>query len=222
MFSIEGVSGKVDIDLLSSQIEKHSSIWRSHRPTSRIISLLENKLISGKVDDPSPTILERTKYWNLRFFASPQRIFGDGKVQGIVYERTAELSNEASTMEDLKGARTQGTGETFSLPYDMVISCIGFRGGPTFGLPSSREGVILNDNGRVLDRPGLYVCGWAGTGAEGELASTMRSAHSIADLILTDGAGISADQRHDQTILDTLSRRSIKYTPFECNNQSFG
>ncbi|WP_142848400.1 NAD(P)-dependent oxidoreductase [Telmatospirillum sp. J64-1] len=50
----------------------------------------------------------------LRTFAEPVRIDGDGRVQGILFEKTR-----------LEGGRLVGTGEKFSIAADMVLKAVG-------------------------------------------------------------------------------------------------
>ncbi|MCB2084160.1 MAG: FAD-dependent oxidoreductase, partial [Sphingomonadaceae bacterium] len=89
------------------------------------------------------------------FFASPQAFLGNGKVEGVEVERT-----------ELRDGRAVGTGETYTVPADIVVVCIGYRTSPVEGVPfDDKGGIFLNEEGRISD--GLYCVGWARRGPTG-------------------------------------------------------
>ncbi len=109
------------------------------------------------------------------FFASPVRVEGDGKVERVIVERT-ELDADL---------RSQGTGETYSVPASMVITCIGYQTPPIECVPfEHRRGRFANDEGRIL--PGLYCVGWARRGPSGTIGTNRPDGYAIADLIADD------------------------------------
>ncbi|KZY11559.1 pyridine nucleotide-disulfide oxidoreductase, partial [Erythrobacter sp. HI0037] len=62
---------------------------------------------------------------NFDFFASPTLIEQEGgQLSGLVVERT-----------ELKDGRAVGSGETYRIPADLLISCIGYRTSPIVGVP---------------------------------------------------------------------------------------
>ena len=58
--------------------------------------------------------LARTNGVNVRLFASPVAVKGEGQVTGMTFERMA-----------IDGGKLVGTGKTFDLPADMVLKAIG-------------------------------------------------------------------------------------------------
>ena len=112
------------------------------------------------------------------FFANPVSFQGDGKV--------AEVSVERTTIE--KG-RAVGTGETYTIPADLVITCIGYRSSPIEGVPfDERAGRFPNDEGRIL--PGLYCVGWAKRGPTGTIGTNRPDGYGVIELVAQDiGAG---------------------------------
>src|SRR5690606_696172 len=92
------------------------------------------------------------------FFAMAVAVEGDGKVERVIVERTmldAEL-------------RSVGTGERYTIPCGLVVSCIGYRTPPIEGVPYEHgRGRFANDEGRIL--PGLYCVGWARRGPTGTI-----------------------------------------------------
>ncbi len=115
------------------------------------------------------------------FFASPKGILGDGKVTGIEVERTAL---------DADG-RASGTGEVYTIPCDLVVTCIGYKTSPIPGVPFEEgAGRFANDEGRIL--PGLYCVGWARRGPSGTIGTNRPDGYGVVERIAEDigsGAG---------------------------------
>ncbi len=113
------------------------------------------------------------------FFASPVGFKGiEGKVTALEVERTR-----------VEAGRAVGTGETYSIPADLVVTCIGYRSSPLAGVPfDERAGRFANDQGRIL--PGLYCVGWARRGPTGTIGTNRPDGFSIVDLVEEDiGSG---------------------------------
>lgn len=112
-------------------------------------------------------------------FASPVRIVGNGKVEGIEVERTV-----------VEAGRATGTGETYVIPADLVISCIGYRSSPIPDVPfDERAGRFANDEGRIL--PGLYCVGWARRGPSGTIGTNRPDGYDVIEKIAEDAeAGV--------------------------------
>ncbi|MGX7952394.1 FAD-dependent oxidoreductase [Tsuneonella sp. HG249] len=107
-------------------------------------------------------------------FASPMRLVGDGKVEGVEVERTA-----------VEAGRAVGTGETYVIPADLVVACIGYRSSPIPGVPfDERAGRFANDEGRIL--PGLYAVGWARRGPTGTIGTNRPDGFGVVERIAED------------------------------------
>jgi NADPH-dependent glutamate synthase beta subunit-like oxidoreductase len=112
------------------------------------------------------------------FFARPVAIEGDGRVERVVVERTAL---------DASGVAA-GTGETYTIPAHLVVSCIGYRTSPIDGVPyDERLGRFANVDGRIA--PGLYAVGWARRGPTGTIGTNRPDGFGIVELIATDTSG---------------------------------
>jgi NADPH-dependent glutamate synthase beta subunit-like oxidoreductase len=109
------------------------------------------------------------------FFASPVRLLGkEGRVSQIEVERTA-----------VEAGRAVGTGETYTLPAYLVVSCIGYRSSPIEGVPfEQREGRFANDEGFIL--PGLYCVGWARRGPSGTIGSNRPDGFGVIERIAAE------------------------------------
>jgi NADPH-dependent glutamate synthase beta subunit-like oxidoreductase len=125
------------------------------------------------------------------FFASPVALHGkDGKVSAVEVERT-----------EVQAGRAVGTGETYRIPADLVVSCIGYRSSPIEGVPfDERAGRFANDEGRIL--PGLYCVGWAKRGPSGTIGTNRPDGYSVVDLVDEDLIG--GTPRRGRTGLDEL------------------
>jgi ferredoxin--NADP+ reductase len=109
-------------------------------------------------------------------FASPVRLTGDGRVSGVEVERTV-----------VEAGRAVGTGETYTIPADLVVACIGYRSSPIEGVPfDERAGRFANDEGRIL--PGLYCVGWARRGPSGTIGTNRPDGYSVIAKIAEDAA----------------------------------
>ena len=113
------------------------------------------------------------------FFASPKAIdVTDGRATGVVVEQTV-----------VEAGRAIGTGETYRIPADIVITCIGYETSPIEGVPfDERAGRFANDQGRIL--PGLYCVGWAKRGPSGTIGTNRPDGYSVIDIVDEDiGSG---------------------------------
>ncbi|GGD91266.1 NADP oxidoreductase [Tsuneonella deserti] len=130
-------------------------------------------------------------------YASPMRLLGEGKVAAIEVERTV-----------IEAGRAVGTGQTYTLPADLVISCIGYRSSPIPGVPfDERAGRFANDEGRIL--PGIYTVGWARRGPSGTIGTNRPDGFGVVDRIdedLSSGA-IPAKSREGRAGFDRLAAK---------------
>jgi len=114
------------------------------------------------------------------FMSSPKALIGSEKVEAIEVEKNRIVAG-----------RAEGTGETETIPADLVVSCIGYRTSPIEGVPfDERAGRFANDEGRIL--PGLYCVGWARRGPSGTIGTNRPDGYSVVDLIAEDLATSSA------------------------------
>lgn len=129
------------------------------------------------------------------FFAMPVAIEGDGRVERIVVERT-RLDGEL---------RSVGTGEHYTLPVGLVVTCIGYQTPPIHGVPYEHgRGRFANTDGMIL--PGLYCVGWARRGPSGTIGTNKPDGATIAQRILADTSegGTAGYGKRGRTGLDDL------------------
>ena len=129
-----------------------------------------------------------SKTWSIDFFRSPI-----GLVPPSSADSSAQLLSLSHTTLDPQTNRAMPTGETSTLPTDLVITSLGFHGEPRARFYDRGLGYLCNVSGRITDCAGtifnnMYASGWAATGAKGVLASTMMNAYGIAETIISDWA----------------------------------
>jgi ferredoxin--NADP+ reductase len=112
------------------------------------------------------------------FFAAPLALEGVDRVTGVKVERTK-----------VEAGRAIGTGEIYTVPASLVVSCIGYQTSPIPGVPfDERAGRFANDEGRIL--PGLYCVGWARRGPSGTIGTNRPDGFGVIEKIAEDiGAG---------------------------------
>jgi ferredoxin--NADP+ reductase len=126
-----------------------------------------------------------TRRIHLRFLLSPVRVLGDARVRRLVLCRN-RLSGPPFAQ------RAVPTGEEITLPCDLLITSIGYRGKRIPGLPfDERSATLPHSRGRVLDArglpiPGLYCVGWAKRGATGIIGTNRACALETVESMLAD------------------------------------
>jgi len=136
---------------------------------------------------------------HVRFFAKPVEILGKDRVEAIVVERTAL---------DASGGAV-GTGVTETIPVQLVIRSVGYRGLPLEGLPfDSDRHVVPNAEGRVLRDgvpvPGEYVAGWIKRGPTGIIGTNKKDANGTVASLLADADGLLSGDAPDEGALEAL------------------
>jgi ferredoxin--NADP+ reductase len=136
----------------------------------------------------------------LQFHARPVRLLGTDRVTGVEIERT--------TVD--QDGRAVGTGETDTLPADLVVRSVGYRGHALPGLPLD-GGTVPHQEGRVLREgvpsPGEYVAGWIKRGPTGVVGTNKHDARETVASLLADVASGVLLPRGDDDWVDTLVAR---------------
>jgi ferredoxin--NADP+ reductase len=147
----------------------------------------------------------RARRIHLRFLLAPVAVVGDGRVEAVRCER-----NEL----DSSGGVT-GTGKTVTLPAQLLLRSVGYRGLPLPGVPfDERSGVIPNQAGRVQRNgstaTGEYVVGWIKRGPTGVIGTNKGDAKETVEALLHDLDALpGASRREPDAIIDRLAQRSV-------------
>ncbi|MTB84669.1 FAD-dependent oxidoreductase [Nocardioides marmotae] len=140
----------------------------------------------------------------LRFLASPLRLLGTDRVEGVELVRT-ELVPDAAGVP-----RAKPTGETETVEAGMVLRSVGYRGVAVPGLPHDPvTGTVPHDRGRV--EPGTYVAGWVKRGPTGYLGTNKSCAQETVEALLDDlDAGLLEGRvRQAEDLRTVLDRRGV-------------
>ena len=118
------------------------------------------------------------------FCYSPMKLMGHKRVQEMVLERNAIFGPA--------GKRSAvGTGETWTLPCQLVFRSIGYRGVPIPGVPFHPSwGTFPNELGRITERgeavPGLYCAGWIKRGPSGVIGTNKPDSIETVNCVMED------------------------------------
>ena len=136
------------------------------------------------------------------FFASPTLIEQEGgNLSGLVVERT-----------ELKDGRAVGSGETYRIPADLLISCIGYRTSPIAGVPfDERAGRFPNEEGRIA--PALYCVGWAKRGPSGTIGTNRPDGYAVIEKVAED-IGEGAGKRGREGFDELAQKRALDVVTF--------
>jgi len=136
------------------------------------------------------------------FFAMPVAIEGDGRAERVIVERT---------QLDAQG-RSSGTGERYTIPCGLVVTCVGYATPPIEGVPYEHgRGRFANTEGRIL--PGLYCVGWARRGPSGTIGTNRPDGYLIAEHLAADM--VDGSRKAGRAGLDALLvERSVEVVTF--------
>jgi len=147
----------------------------------------------------------RPRRVHVRFWRKPVRVTGTDAVSALELEVTR-----------LDGGVLVGTGECETLPAEMVLASVGYRGLPIPDLPFDAErGVVPNEAGRVVRDgsvvPGQYVAGWIKRGPTGIIGTNKRDARETVQALLEDAPVLPrAPVRDPDALVAELARRGIR------------
>jgi ferredoxin--NADP+ reductase len=179
--------------------------------------------VLGKAKEP-PGGTGRPRQVILRFLVSPVEFVAgpDGWVASVKLEK-----NELR-YDEKRQARAVGTGEFFTLPAELVLKAVGYRGIPVPDVPfDERKGIIPNIDGRVVADmqgrqpvPGEYAVGWAKRGPTGLIGTNKPDSVATVDAIVTDFPGTADPPRAaldpaPEAMPELLRSRGVRYVTFE-------
>ena len=147
----------------------------------------------------------KPKHIRFDFFARPVAIEGESRAERLVVERTAL---------DAAG-QSVGTGETYSIPASLVVSCIGYQTPRIDGVPyDDRGGKFANDGGVIGD--GLYCVGWARRGPSGTIGTNRPDGYEVAAVIAEALPATGGNLKEGGAGLDALlAMRGVRATSFD-------
>ena len=136
------------------------------------------------------------------FFAMPVAIEGDGKAERVIVERT-------QLTPDFKAV---GTGERYTVPAGLVVSCIGYQTPPIEGVPFDEKlGRFANKDGLIDE--GLYAVGWARRGPTGTIGTNKPDGQQAAEMVAA--APADAGKRGGAGLDALLAERDVDVVTFD-------
>lgn len=116
-----------------------------------------------------------------RFQTSPIEIHGHERVEEIVLGRNELVSDEKGRVV------AKDTGERETLPVQLVVRAVGYKGVPVPGLPFDEgAGTIPHQDGRITDRANEYVVGWIKRGPSGIIGTNKKDSQDTVETLLAD------------------------------------
>lgn len=148
---------------------------------------------------------QRPRRIHMRFLVSPVEILGADAVEGIRIERNRL---------DAQG-RAIGTGVFETLPVQMVLRSVGYKGQPLNDVPFDRQaGTIPNVDGRIVRDgtpiPGAYAAGWIKRGPSGIIGTNKACAVETVAQLLHDLPELPrARDPEPEAVTALLERRNV-------------
>lgn len=143
-----------------------------------------------------------------RFHTSPIEVRGDGRVEEIV------LGRNELVVDDGGRAVARDTGERETLPAQLVVRAVGYRGVAIPGLPfDDTAGTIPHTHGRITGRDRDYVVGWIKRGPSGVIGTNKKDSQDTVDTLiagLTGGAVGDVGENYLDELADWLAERQPK------------
>ncbi|KND95964.2 hypothetical protein CA7LBN_001816 [Candidozyma auris] len=145
------------------------------------------------------------KQWALEFQKSPKEFVKDPEDPSLLRETVFEI-NELVQDSLTKRVSVKGTGETTTIPNELVILSIGYKGSPLEGFDEVglafdiKKNCLVHKGGRLMLKDkvsddleynysydkGWYTSGWIKSGPRGVIATTMMESFDTANNILED------------------------------------
>jgi ferredoxin--NADP+ reductase len=189
-----------DLDVTSVEVapgafplgSSSQSVVESNKVAARNVAVIE-----GWLDLPPRST---PRHLTVRFLARPVRIIGESRVEAIEVERT-RIGDDGTV---------SGTGDVETIPTDVVIRSVGYRGEPLQDVPfDERSGTIIHVDGRVMagsePMPGVYVAGWIKRGPSGIIGTNKKDAVATVESLVSDAvSGALSGRRIDTDIAESL------------------
>ncbi len=123
----------------------------------------------------------------LRFLRSPTAFLGEQRLEGV------KLQHNVLAADENQQVRAQGLDVYETLPVQLALLAIGYRGSPLPDLPFDKaSGTLVNQQGRVKSPadqgslPGVYAAGWIKRGPSGVIGTNKVDALETVAAMLND------------------------------------
>lgn len=180
----------------------------------KLLNSLKNEKSLGRIEKRRIALLEKysrqeylehaLKSWSLKYLLSPSEFTVNSNDKQLL-SNTVLVRNEL-THDNLTGRTTvKATEETVTIPNELVILSIGYKGSPLNGFESAgirfdtKSNRIVNKDGRILlesasdgesseylFKKGWYTSGWIKNGPKGVIATTMMESFETSECVIED------------------------------------
>jgi ferredoxin--NADP+ reductase len=147
----------------------------------------------------------------LRFLRSPIEIRGDA--DGVAEIVVARNELKAAGDGSMRAARTD---QTETIPCDLVLRSIGYRGTAVEGVPfADHVATLAHEGGRVVEQdgtavPGVYATGWIKRGPSGVIGTNKKCAYETVDHVLEDAAAGKLPEPAEDGFERLLAERGVE------------
>ncbi|MCX8064322.1 MAG: FAD-dependent oxidoreductase [Candidatus Hydrogenedentes bacterium] len=156
---------------------------------------------------------KNSKVINFLFYRTPIRVNGRGKVEEVIFEKN-------NLVGEPYNQKTEGTGIIDTIPCDMVVASIGYRGNVLPGIPfDERRGIIPNEKGRVIKNGNIleriYVAGWIKRGPVGLIGHNRADSLETVSCLLEDLPKLEkCTLRNREEVIRFLHNKNIRYITY--------
>lgn len=140
-----------------------------------------NRNIEILTDYSLRALAGKSKKIIMKFLWSPVELIGHDKLEAIKL-----VKNQLHKSDD-GSLRPKPTDRFETLPVGLVFRSIGYKGIPLPGVPfDEKNGIIPNQQGRVIDRVGEYAVGWIKRGPSGVIGTNKPDSYATVEALLHD------------------------------------
>lgn len=179
------------------------SIKELPRKEKRLMDLIFKPIVNSPDD---------SKQVELKFLRSPTQFLSnaDQRLNGVRLSINQLVNEKAVSGAEFEDFECQ-----------LAFKSIGLRGAPLSSeIPFDFErGLVPNENLRVLNKPGMYCCGWIASGPIGVIAFTHQQSQELAQIIFEDAQSghldLTPPKPGTESILNILKQKKIQAVTFE-------
>ena len=202
---LENVSTLFDANDFAN-VDMNDLLVNLDRPRKRLIEYMYNLAKqTASIDDNKKTL-------SFKFLYKPLEIIGNSSVEAVTFKKLNFNFNQSKPY-DVDSIDFSETNEIKKLDAGLLIRSIGYKNVniDSVEIPFDKKlGVIPNENGKVLNKTGLYCTGWIKRGPRGVIVDTTSDAHETANKLCSDLSITEKSCKSGGTeILDLLKSRSV-------------
>lgn len=199
---LDGVDVIVDpADMAAVSVEEAEAAGKTTAANIKVLRGYADKTAAGEHTDGNRRIV-------FMFHTSPIELRGAERVEEIV------IGHNELVTDDSGRTTARDTGERQTMPTQLVVRAVGYRGVAIPGLPfDETAGTIPHEQGRITGRDRDYVVGWIKRGPSGVIGTNKKDSQDTVDTLIADLAGAALGEfsdGHPDEVADWLAQRQPK------------